>query len=118
MENPSFADLAKFIREWVALPRKKQIVPDTRFEEDLGITGDDGCELLEAIQKHFNAPLCEVGYGYRRTFDLGPDEYLFNSEGLFGSSLSGSVRDFTVGQLYDVVLRTLTDTRKECRNLR
>ena len=70
MENPSFADLAKFIREWVALPRKKQIVPDTRFEEDLGITGDDGCELLEAIQKHFNAPLCEVGYGYRRTSTL------------------------------------------------
>ncbi len=49
--------------------------------------------------------------GYRATFGLGPNEYLFNAEGTgFGAALTTlfsnpSVRAFTVGELYQAVVR-------------
>ena len=49
----TFNDVAEFVRGWARVPAKKQITPDTQFERDLGITGDDGDDLLEATQKHF-----------------------------------------------------------------
>lgn len=44
--TPSFEEFVAFIRDWAGISRKK-ITPETLFEDDLGITGDDGCELLE-----------------------------------------------------------------------
>jgi hypothetical protein len=84
------------------------------FEDDLGITGDDGCELLEATESHFRVCLSSPVDGYRRTFDLAPHEFLFNSEGL-GWGLSDiislfrpsvvppSVKAFRVGELFEAV---------------
>jgi len=112
METPSFDDFAEFIRQWAKLSGKKEITPETHFENGLGITGDDGCDLLEATEKRFKITLSSAEHGYRKTFNLGPNEVLFHPEG-FGPnlpdllSLAGRhtpvVILFTVGQLYKAV---------------
>lgn len=105
-ESLAFEEVANFVRGWARIPAKRQITPDTQFERDLGITGDDGSELLEAVQKRFRVNLAPDETGYRETFGLGPNEYLFNSEGFgFGAEIvtllsNHSVRAFTVGELY------------------
>jgi hypothetical protein len=50
-KSPTFNDVADFVRAWGRIPVKRQIDPETQFERDLGITGDDGSELLKAAQK-------------------------------------------------------------------
>jgi hypothetical protein len=101
--TPSFEDVADFVRGWAMVPTKRLITPGTQFERDLGITGDDGSELLEVAQERFKVNLRDVDNGYRRTFNLGPDEYLFNSEGWSIGFRSHSVRPFTVGELCDAI---------------
>jgi hypothetical protein len=114
--TPSFEEFADFIREWAAIPKRKPIVPETLFEDDLGISGDDGCELLEATEKHFGVCLSSPEEGYRRTFDLAPHEFLFHSEGLGWdlcdiislfrpSSMPTSIRAFRVGDLFEAIKR-------------
>jgi hypothetical protein len=51
---PSFDELAAFVREWAGIPNRKRIAPETLFEDDLGITGDDGCELLDETERRFD----------------------------------------------------------------
>lgn len=110
--TPSFVEVANFVRGWASVPAKRLITPDTQFERDLGITGDDGSELLEAAQERFKVTLTDGDNGYRTIFNLGPNEFLFNSEGVsigFGNTkiitlfsnpdASHSVRSFTVGDL-------------------
>jgi acyl carrier protein len=112
MEDFSFEHLANFVRKWASVPKKKEITPETLFEKDLGITGDDGADLLSATEKEFGISLSSEERGYRETFNLGPKEYLFNSEGwapwelttLFGTS---TVREFTIGELYYAVRKAL-----------
>ena len=115
-EQISFNQLADFVRDWAHLGPATAITPDTQFEHDLGITGDDGCELLDAVEKHFDVLLHSDEDGYRKTFNLDPDEYLFHSEGgfmlplydshrlisIFNSEPFGmeNVRAFTIGELY------------------
>jgi acyl carrier protein len=112
--RPTFSDIADFVRGWASIPPKQQITPDTQFERDLGITGDDGSDLLEAAQKRFRVNLAPDEDGYRTIFGLGPNEYLFNSEGFsIGSggtdmitlftNTNPSVRAFTVGELYEAI---------------
>jgi hypothetical protein len=112
--RPTFDDVAEFVRRWARIPAKKPITSDTQFERDLGITGDDGGELLEAAEVQFKVNLRDGDNGYRTIFKLGPNEYLFNSEGFsIGSggtdmitlftNTNPSVRRFTVGELYDAI---------------
>ena len=114
----TFNDVADFVRDWARIPAKKQITPDTEFERDLGITGDDGDELLKAAQKRFKVNLTDGENGYRTIFKLGPNEYLFNSEGFslgFGArdiitlfsnpDRNYTVRSFTVGELCEAIQR-------------
>ena len=106
MGAPSFDQFVLFLREFCALSPKVEISRSTRFERDLGITGDDGSDLLQETERRFAIRLSSKEHGYRRTFSLGPDEYLFHSEGfdflgLFSRGIS--VREFTVGELYDAV---------------
>jgi acyl carrier protein len=118
MKTLSFGEFADFVRNWGGLPTSKQIDPETQFERDLGISGDDGSDLLIATEKEFAISLSSEEDGYRKTFNLGPHEYLFNSEGfgtvwalinLFGTS---TVREFTVGELYSAVRITLERNSK------
>jgi acyl carrier protein len=111
MMKISFEEVADFVRSWARLPKKIVITPDTRFEQDLGVTGDDGSELLEAATKHFRVKLASEDYGYRESFNLGPDEYLFHSEG-WGMAFevlslfhTPTVREFRVGDLHEAINR-------------
>ena len=107
----TFDDVADFVRAWANIPVKRQITPETQFERDLGIIGDDGSNLLEAAEKHFIVNLASDEGGYRAAFGLGPNEYLFNSEGFgLGAAMitlfsHSSVRAFTVGELYQAILK-------------
>jgi hypothetical protein len=49
MDGLTFDQFADFIRELWRVSTRKQIAPETQFERDLGLTGDDGDELLRAI---------------------------------------------------------------------
>ncbi|MGD0939806.1 MAG: hypothetical protein ABR905_08830 [Terracidiphilus sp.] len=117
MEKFTFEQLADFIREWSQLREYKNIAPETLFERDLGITGDDGAGLLEAVEKRFGVDLTSGEGGLQKTFNLQPNEFLFNSEG-WGPSLEDLlsffkrtptpvVRSFTVGELYNAVEKVL-----------
>jgi acyl carrier protein len=116
METLSFDQFVSFIRTWGSVSKKKQISPETQFERDLGITGDDGSDLLIATEKQFCIRLSSEESGYRETFGLEPNEYLFNSEGFgMGAGLSDlitifntpTVRAFTVGELFSAVQRAM-----------
>lgn len=78
----SFDEFAAFIRASAGVPRRIAIRPGSLFEDDLGITGDDGCDLLEATEQHFGVLLSTPEHGYRETFGLASHEVLFHSEGL------------------------------------
>jgi hypothetical protein len=100
-KSASFNDVPDFVRAWGRLPARRRICAETQFERDLGITGDDGSALLEAAQTKFGVDLAPNDSGYRTVFGLGPNEYLFNSEGFgFGTE---TVRAFTVGELHDAI---------------
>jgi len=92
-----FDDFAEFIREYWAVPARKEIAPETKFERDLGLTEDDGNDLLVATEKRFGVALSSDETGVRETFNLGPNEFLFHSEGVeLYRSTAHSVRQFTV----------------------
>jgi hypothetical protein len=117
----TFDEFAEWLREYWSVAARKAIVPETQFERDLGLTGDDGTDLIEAAEKRFEVRLGNEETGLRDTFDLQPNEYLFNSEGwgpspaeiisLFSGSPSNTVRSFTVGELFEVVRRTKAKNR-------
>jgi hypothetical protein len=62
----TFDDVADFVRACARVPVKRPITPETQFERDLGITGDDGSELLEAAEKRFAVNLAPDQGGYRQ----------------------------------------------------
>jgi acyl carrier protein len=109
----TFDEFAAWLREYWVVPNRKEISPETQFERDLGLTGDDGDDLLMATEKEFEVRLSNEESGLRETFDLQPNEFLFNSEGwgpspaelisLFSSSPSPTARSFTVGELFEAV---------------
>jgi len=117
----TFDDFAKWLREYWSVPVRKAIVPETQFERDLGLTGDDGDDLLVAAEREFEVKLGNEETGVRETFNLQPNEYLFNSEGwgpspaellsLFSGSPSSTVRSFTVGELFEAVRRIKAENR-------
>jgi acyl carrier protein len=109
-EDPSFDAICEIIRDQSQLRPEDRITPDTQFERDLGITGDDGAEILDRVPDYY-----EIRFT-AKSFDLAPNEYLFNSEGFdivpaFVRSLmrkpEPEVRSFTVGELYEAVLKEL-----------
>ena len=110
---PTFAEFADFIREFSGHSSRQVITLDTQFERDLGITGDDGDDLLVATEKRFGVQLMTEKRTLRETFSMAPNEYLFHSEGFgcnpfyflwpFGEPETVVIRAFTVGELYRVV---------------
>lgn len=74
MEDLTFEQIADFVRERSRIPEKTSIVQSSRFGRDLRITGDDGGELLEAVEKRI-----EVTFT-RETFDLHSKEFLFHGK--------------------------------------
>jgi hypothetical protein len=110
--NPSLDEVIDFVREFTLTER--EITAQTRIEEDLGVTGDDGADLLIAAEEHFRVALCDPEDGIRAVFGLGPNEYLFGPEGFDPIGLSVLVRwlrgepkpvfrDLTVAELHEAL---------------
>ena len=106
-------DVIAFIRESQGIGAKKIISESSLLENDLGITGDDGCELLEEVQKEFGVSFSGADGTLREAFDLKRDEYLFHSEGMslflifanFVGFAIEKVRPLSVGELHRVVAK-------------
>uniref|UniRef100_UPI00333F64C4 hypothetical protein n=1 Tax=Dysgonomonas capnocytophagoides TaxID=45254 RepID=UPI00333F64C4 len=102
----SFENFTNFINDNFIFSDKASLSRDTLIEKDLGITGDDGDEFLLAIQDEFGIDANLIG----RALGLKDGQYLFHSEGsvlwlsdkLFKDD---TVIPFTIGQLYDVVVK-------------
>ena len=102
------SDVISFIRENQGIGSSREISESTLLESDLGITGDDGCELLEDLEKRFDISFVGSDGSLRAAFGLGNNEYLFHSEGfdvlgimafLFGRTHT-RVRALSVGELH------------------
>jgi acyl carrier protein len=120
MDYLTFDEFTEWLREYLGIPLRKAILPETQFDRDLGVTGDDGADLLQAAEKRFEVTFTDRDGNLRETFKLQPNEYLFHSEG-WGPSpteitswFSGSptvTRKFTVGELFRAVQTTRTNQR-------
>ncbi len=114
---PTLQDIERFVRDFAGLGAGQSVTPQTRLDADLGITGDDGDDLLKAAAEHFGAKLADPIHGYRETFSLAENEYLFHAEGfdLLGVSVlvravsnkpKPRIRDLTLAELHDAIIRT------------
>ncbi|NJN23412.1 MAG: DUF1493 family protein [Acaryochloridaceae cyanobacterium RL_2_7] len=112
----SFEEVADVVGEFVRSCKSYTITPNTRLEHDLGVTGDDGIELLVHVAETFHVELSDPDSGYQKAFALKSNEVLFQSEGIdflgigrLFQHLSHSphyvIRDLTVGQLFEAVVR-------------
>ncbi len=117
MATASFDEFSDFIRQWGRISPKRRIEPETDFERDLGVSGDDGRDLLEAVEERFGISLSSEEHGYREAFNLAPDEFLFGPEGLWPDpgTLFGRpakvVVGLTVGRMYKAVQEALAKRR-------
>lgn len=101
-------NVVAFVRATTGLGPQRAIVPETRLGADLGVTGDDGVDLLAAAERHFSVALTSEAHGVREAFGLRPDEVLFGAEGLdpFGWLIGSPrpvVRDLTVAELQQAI---------------
>lgn len=102
VENLSIGNLIAIIREFHAISDKTEILAHSLIEADLGVTGDDGSELLAHLEETFkvNFELSD--------FDLKIAQYLFQSEGfnLFSASFSDEMankKDISVNCLHKAI---------------
>ncbi len=108
--NINIDELIDFIREHQGISEKQIIEETTQLENGLGITGDDGCELLEAIEKKFGISFVGSDGTLREAFNLKDDEYLFHSENFHFYNFFNFNRDtekvnlITVRQLYEAIV--------------
>lgn len=116
MRQPSANDVVAFVRDFASVPRSRHIALNTRLEADVGVTGDDGDELLRAAEREFRAPLTSREHGIAQMLGLGEHEFLFRPEGfdplwLFGLTRRlrrlprPTYRDVTVGELHSATLQ-------------
>lgn len=106
-------NLNSVIRELQGIPSKILIDENTLVENELGLTGDDGDEVLQEIEKVFELSFKGKDGSLREFFGLKDNEYLFHSEGfdilgvfkkLFGIN-NESIKPFIVGELFKGALR-------------
>ena len=105
----SIENLVTLIRTTQGISKNKVINESTLLESDLGITGDDGRELLEEIENQFNLSFVGKDGTHKEFFDLENNQYLFHSEGvdLFGifsfflGRKTENVKSISVGELYN-----------------
>ncbi len=101
--------LEKFVDWMQDYRRDKSVTEDSLIEDDMGITGDDGTDLLLDIEKEFDISFLGNDGSIREAFNLQPNEYLFHSEGVRGIfdflfKPKEIVKPLTVRQLYEVII--------------
>jgi len=89
-QKPTLDDLISLIRTHQCISEQITINGSTLLEKDLGITGDDGSELLEEIENKYDISFSGENGTIQGAFELEEDEYLFHSEGE-GLDIIGSV---------------------------
>lgn len=108
-------DVIAFVRKFTSCYRET-IDENTFLERDLGVTGDDGVELLEEAENVFGLRFETEEEDFRAIFSLKENEYLFNSEGLdllgigyLWRRLRGKpepvIRDLSIAQLHNVLVK-------------
>lgn len=117
----TFDALVQVIRSSQGISPHLPITEHFDLEKDLGITGDDGDVLLEAVAQRFSIPLQNTERALIDVLGLTEHEALFHSEGagLFGFFVElwcgkpvGNVRTMTVGQRFDAVQRAANDAER------
>lgn len=112
--SPSLEDVVRFVRDFTGT--RRTLEAETRLDADLGVTGDDGEALLEAAESRFSISLSTARDGIRRTFDLGPNEYLLGPEGLDPLGITvllrwlrgepkPMIRDVTIAELHEAIMK-------------
>ncbi len=101
-------DLIDFLQDrdwwaWREWGRKREITPNMLIEKDLGIYGDDGDELLFAIQEEFNLTFTGEAFG------LKENEYLFSGEGMTFPFFQKeeNIIPLTVEMLYNAMIKAV-----------
>ena len=88
------SEVIKFISEFVGVPEKK-ITADTLVNDDLGVAGDDGIELMEAFANRFNVGLSTWEQDYFGPEGMSPFVIILLPyallKWLFGNNSSGLV---------------------------
>lgn len=113
--EPSVEDVVAFVREFTRVGSRQPVNSQTRLEADLGVTGDDGADLLEATAARYGLDHEALGSALVETLGLGPDEFVFGPEGLDLIGIGAlvrwvrreprpSYRDLTVSELHGAVL--------------
>ena len=121
MSKPSFEEVVAFVRDFHSISPRQAIASETRLEADLGITGDDGEDLLLAASERFQVDLLSPKKGISKILGLGPNEYLFGPEGFDPIGITVLVRwlkgkprpiyrDLTVGELHDSIQKAPSST--------
>lgn len=113
---PSIDEVAAFVRRFAGLRDDASVTATTLLQADLGVTGDDGCDLLKDVASEFGIVLATPADGYHASFELAPDQQLFDDEGwglpglrtlarLLGAPLRAPARDLSVGELHEALCR-------------
>ena len=112
-ELGSLEEFIEFIRRNQGISAKLEIEPTSLLGKDLRIIGDDGDDLLEAIQQRYGVSFVGSDGTIRQAFGLRPGQFLFKSEPnviqliseLFGGDPESNVKPLTVGELYEVTCK-------------
>lgn len=108
----SLENLINVIRENQGLSGRDNITKTSLLEQDLGITGDDGTELLETIENTFDISFVGKDGSIREAFGLSQEQFLFHRDGMGLLGLgSENVKPITVEQLYLAMLGAQTKRR-------
>ena len=102
----TFDDVVRAIRASQSIRGHLMITGATLLEDDLGITGDDGCDLLADLERTFGISFADSDGSLREAFGLEQDQFLFHGEGWNPLALfrKENVKALTVGQLHQVIV--------------
>jgi hypothetical protein len=128
---PDMEGILEIVRLVANLPEHEHIHAQTTIQEDIGLDGDDGWEMIEKIWAQYSLRQPDDESEFNRAFAIAPTQFLFYPEGLsFGQgseliSLFGTSpfdwkgkkqRVITVGELYAAALKFLPDAGPEHTN--
>lgn len=86
-------ELIDFIRNEIG-EYKMEITESTLIEDDIGVTGDDGVDLIKRFSKHYNVDISEFIYS----------DY-FYPEGVFFISKEMKIKPLTIKDLENAILK-------------
>jgi len=106
MATATFDDVVRALRASQGIRNQVMITGATLVESELGITGDDGCDLLEDLEQAFHIAFAGEDGSLREAFGLDDDQFLFHGEGWNPLALfrKENVKPLSVGELHRVIV--------------